>query len=828
MDNLPKIGRGRGRGRTEADDPPSSSSRSSQSKELKRKDAAPGGNDNKRGAIRDNRIIPSFYKTRPESSVNTKMGTSGTPLSLKANYFPIKKMKNFEMIQYRVDFSPNIELDRSRKFLLFTQKNHLGGFLYDGGNSLFLSKRLPNEITDFTSKLRDETVVKITIKNTGNIITMTDGMSLQILNIIMRRSMDGLKLQLVGRNLFDAANKVSIPNYRIDLWPGYLTSIRQHEENLLMCAEISHKVMRCETALDLLIGITNNSNRGYQDKFVEDIVGTTILTAYNNKCYKISDVDFKISPMDTFETKNGPITYVEYYKKNYNINIRDMRQPMLISTPKARDIRGGRSTYIALIPELCRITGMTDSMRNDFNLMKELARHTKMDPRNRIQRLMDFNKRLHEVPESDGVFKEWNLELDRHLVEFKGRQLPQTEIIFNDNKKVMNDERADWTNEFKNKGMFLSIPLKNWAIIFPKRSSRETNGFLDSLKQTSRTLQYSMSAPNLYEIPDDRSETFLSAIESILKNDPSLIMIVVPNNRSDRYTAIKRKCCVLHAVPTQVVLQKTISKPPHVLGGISRKVVIQINCKLGGIPWTVHVPLAGIMVVGFDVSHDTTDKSKSFGAMVAALDPKANKKYFCAVEAHRNGEELSGTISVNLVKALRAYVDDVGSLPVKIFFYRDGVGDGQIEYVHKNEIQSMMEKLKGFYGEERTPSLTVVIVNKRINTRIFTHDYKNPYPGTIVDNTITLPERYDFYLVSQSVRDGTVAPTSYNVIYDTVGMPPDRLQLLTYKFCHDYYNWSGTTRVPSVVQYAHKLSMLVGQYIHQAPSNDLTRRLFFL
>lgn len=88
--------------------------------------------------------------------------------------------------------------------------------------------------------------------------------------------------------------------------------------------------------------------------------------------------------------------------------------------------------------------------------------------------------------------------------------------------------------------------------------------------------------------------------------------------------------------------------------------------------------------------------------------------------------------------------------------------------------------------------------------------------------------RYDFFLVSQSVNQGTVSPTNYNVIHDNMGLPPDRLQQLTYKMTHLYYNWSGTTRVPAVCQYAHKLAFLVGQFIHQSPSNVLERQLYFL
>ena len=57
----------------------------------------------------------------------------------------------------------------------------------------------------------------------------------------------------------------------------------------------------------------------------------------------------------------------------------------------------------------------------------------------------------------------------------------------------------------------------------------------------------------------------------------------------------------------------------------------------------------------------------------------------------------------------------------------------------------------------------------------------NPPPGTVVDDVVTLPERHDFFLISQSVRQGTVNPTSYNIIHNESGLTPDILQRLTYK-----------------------------------------------
>ena len=39
-------------------------------------------------------------------------------------------------------------------------------------------------------------------------------------------------------------------------------------------------------------------------------------------------------------------------------------------------------------------------------------------------------------------------------------------------------------------------------------------------------------------------------------------------------------------------------------------------------------------------------------------------------------------------------------------------------------------------------------------------------------------------MISQSVRQGTVNPTSYNVIFDDNKLGPDKIQKLTYKVSH--------------------------------------------
>ena len=57
-------------------------------------------------------------------------------------------------------------------------------------------------------------------------------------------------------------------------------------------------------------------------------------------------------------------------------------------------------------------------------------------------------------------------------------------------------------------------------------------------------------------------------------------------------------------------------------------------------------------------------------------------------------------------------------LPEKVIIFRDGVGDGQLNVVATYE-QEQLSQCFAFFGETYTPQLAIVVVQKRINTRIF-------------------------------------------------------------------------------------------------------------
>lgn len=102
---------------------------------------------------------------------------------------------------------------------------------------------------------------------------------------------------------------------------------------------------------------------------------------------------------------------------------------MLVSRSKPREIRAGMPETVVLIPELCQLTGLTDRQRENFQLMRALADHTRVGPPQRIQKLQEFSRRMRSCPEVLEELRRWDLSIADSLLAIQGRVLPMETII---------------------------------------------------------------------------------------------------------------------------------------------------------------------------------------------------------------------------------------------------------------------------------------------------------------------------------------------------------------------------------------------------------------
>ena len=113
-----------------------------------------------------------------------------------------------------------------------------------------------------------------------------------------------------------------------------------------------------------------------------------------------------------------------------------------------------------------------------------------------------------------------------------------------------------------------------------------------------------------------------------------------------------------------------------------------------------------------------------------------------------------------MIEAINSFSNENnGNLPEKILIYRDGVGEQMRDQIIDKEISQFKEVLKPIYNTvSGIPPITLIVVNKRINQRMFVKGpngrcTENPQPGSIIDSKLVENQKdnqcFDFFLVPQ-------------------------------------------------------------------------------
>lgn len=277
-----------------------------------------------------------------------------------------------------------------------------------------------------------------------------------------------------------------------------------------------------------------------------------------------------------------------------------------------------------LIPELCFPVGHTDRMRNDTRLMRDLQEKTRTTPEERVKRLLEYVNRL--TINGSKPLKENKLEIETKLVEFEGRKLPDQKIFFGkseNNKPQVVDLRnakipADWTSDLKNVVLLKPVAVIRWVYMYPQSIESKAKRFLEEFRKAGTKLGMDMSKnPLEISLKNANIGEYENKIAEFKQKDCNFFMFITLTRKSDYYKEIKKSCAQSYPVASQVVTARVMEK------GMSAatKIAVQVNCKLGGIPWIVDIPIDGFMTIGFSITKNCPDRKSIFGAMVASMKP---------------------------------------------------------------------------------------------------------------------------------------------------------------------------------------------------------------
>ena len=433
------------------------------------------------------------YPLMPKKNKDLRIAKNNNVLITTNLYELILIDESHKFTLYNVDILPEIAKDNfplkrlihesigpklpsSFKKLIWAGDN-LYALITEERNQDYSKIELYEEIKDIKYNIKIKKIKEITLKRVNDFNGENQKIKSIIENLFRNILMKNPKvIKFQDRTIFeiDIKNIVSISNENQgNIYKGFITSAHITESGLYMLINNKNKYISGKTALKKMFEIRsklrekNMTNREIFDEINNYFYShRTVLTGYGSiKTYKIKIVNFDRNPKNTnisVKDVNGvkkSISIINYYKSQYNIDIKDLNQPLLeaednnktknqklLPSNKSNNNENDGDNKIYLVPELVYITGIEDddSQNNRRNKCANIVKKTKGNPSTKMSAINGIkdlvNSNQHKIIKRNGkqieekspydLTKEWGINLGNNLT-FAGRIIQQPHIFFN-------------------------------------------------------------------------------------------------------------------------------------------------------------------------------------------------------------------------------------------------------------------------------------------------------------------------------------------------------------------------------------------------------------
>jgi len=194
---------------------------------------------------------------------------------------------------------------------------------------------------------------------------------------------------------------------------------------------------------------------------------------------------------------------------------------------------------------------------------------------------------------------------------------------------------------------------------------------------------------------DTSIREFYNATGNKVNAKPQILFFVLTMKSAQPYNTIKAYCDTDLGVVSQCVQSKHVEQAK---AQYCSNVCMKVNAKLGGksvdLDRTCH-PMweqNATIFIGADVSHGGSFgggglKSASFASMVGSVDLPGTRY---AAQCNTNGFRVEVITTKNIMKfiptLLRAFKKNTGKIPQRMFYFRDGVSEGQYGHIIDQEL----------------------------------------------------------------------------------------------------------------------------------------------
>ena len=743
-----------------------------------------------------------------------------------ANLYEIKIHKELKLFQYPFHVTPQInEADMRIREKLFKaagkKLKSIYGDCFISGDSLYSMKKIEEvktvncalylkgktEYTIELSKCESERVIK-------QEDVQRDPLTKQFIEMIIRDILRANPKLEFYKGLFVLSNKlkkIETDRVSITFYPGFTTSFMETDKGNYLNVTLKNKIIQNETVLEYIKQFKNIKSPKTQGDIKNDLVGRSFKVSYAKRNYIIDDILFDRNPKNTNFNHGGTSTnLIKYYETIHKLKIHDNTQPLILV--RRRDSQG-EPVNLYFVPELCCLAGLEDEATKDGFFMKELAKYTKLEPQDRINKTNEFIELLKDKEKNkEGTSANEKSEL--YGIEvcpvkdfFTAYYMKDTKLVGGGKKEVFSNDRT-----FK---VLQKSDMQNWLCFYEKNNYNDAENLYNTLDKASKAFGLKIAEPEWVEMNNNSKAADWTATaddyfgKGVKREFDFVVFLLGKNDKI--YLELKKHSLCQNGYVSQVVKARSIQKKGAM--SVCSKILLQINAKLGGVSYKASIDKSvserKLMVVGVDSSH--IKKEGTGVAMVATVNDTFteffNKEEI--INEENNKEQLQYCVSSFIEEAVASYKKhNNNEKPKGIIIYRQGVSLQQKEYL-KTEIQQI-----DFVCDTKGILYYYILVNTKTTFKFFeksSKGFSNPGSGLLVIDGVTNRNFFEFYIQPQEVTQGSATPTCFHVAYGNLNFP-EMIPKFTFDLCHIYSNWQGTVRIPNVIKAAEKLSKMTAKY----------------
>ena len=751
------------------------------------------------------------------------------PVGVYANLFEMKFTKEIKMYQYPYEVIPEISKDnmKIRKELFIEPQRQLkakyGLYLIDSDSMYSLEKVDDINVVKTSLRLKNEVnkyEIKINKYLNPTVINEKDAMKSEIQKHFIELIVKDILLANPNIERFkdtyimlDRVETLNIDKFSsVNFYPGFRTSFVETDKGMFLNVVLTHKFIRNKTLLDYMKNFGDLKKKSIQEDINMELKGRSFKVDYAKRNYIIDEIDFDLNPVNkklNYEDKT--INHIEYYKKAYNIDIKNKDQPLII-------VRKKDSKSIYFVPELCYLVGIDESDTTNKKFMKKVSECTKMDPTQKVLETNEFIQLLQDKTEDKKTHMSSKKKSDHYGIKitplkdlFPAYYMKQPQLL---------DGTGQVFDKY-NKEIKLDKNIINkvkWVLFYEDNYDENEKYLLKDFKDASGKYGIKLENPLKVKIPYGAEvDEWIREANKYFgeeKREYDFALFLLGENIYI-YPQLKMHSLCHNGYISQVVKVDTLYNDK--IKNICSNILIQINAKLGGSLYKIQIDkaLAGkkLMVIGVDSSKHKDKNNYGTGiAMVATINDSLSNFYSESkiVKINDMKDQFHLCISNFIENALKVYEkNNNGKKPDWIIIYRQGVSKEQKEKL-KPEIREIDETC----SNQNIPYY-YIFVNTKSTFKFFEKDkngkYSNPQSGLLVLDGVINHNNFEFYIQPQYVNQGSATPTCFHVAYGNLNFP-ELIPKFTYDLCHLYSNWQGSVRIPHVMKCAEKLSKMTAKY----------------